>query len=282
MNIRTVLIILLAVVFGLAATFGVRSALRLSAGTVARPAGVPVVVAAADVPRYGTLTVAMLKILEVPKEMVPPGALTRIEDALDRSCTTFVGKGEMLLESKLTAKGVRGVAAGIPKGMRAVTIRTPDVATGVAGFALPGSRVDVLLTTRPEGGSDSTGGTTQVVLQSIEVLAVDQRVDATPDQKMDGDRLRSVTLLVTTEQGAKLQLGQSMGQLHLALRHPLDSTVGEAAVAHMRDFRTGKVERPPVAAAKVEQKAEPPRVKKPKPPPIRTVRGTAGSDVDFR
>src|SRR5262249_20490015 len=116
-----------------------------------------------------------------------------------------------------------GVAASIPKGMRACTIQTPNVATGVAGLLQPGYKVDVILTVSGQAANDGTGGaSTLTLLQNVEILAVDQRVEAPADPKIGSKELRSVTLLVTPEQAAKLDLGQTKGTLHLSLRNPED------------------------------------------------------------
>ena len=73
--------------------------------------------------------------------------MTKLEDALDRAVAIPMVMDEPVLDAKLSPKGSgRGLAALVPKGMPAVTIQTPSVASGVAGFILPGNRVDVLLT----------------------------------------------------------------------------------------------------------------------------------------
>src|SRR5205823_733571 len=152
---------------------------------------------------------------DYPKELVPASAVTRIEEVLERYVFIPLSKDDPVLDSKLLARGAgRGLAPLIPKGMRAFTIQTPNVATGVAGFILPGNKVDVLLTVNVEGGGSTrtppagrdgqrdraepalvdllqnvetwswawkaetrlTGSTT-TLLQNVEILAVDQRVD---------------------------------------------------------------------------------------------------------
>ena len=88
---------------------------------------------------------------------------------------------------------------------------------GVAGFILPGNRVDVLLSLGEISGTNETGGgSTITLLENIEILAVDQKMDAPSDNKVDTKDLRSVTLLVTPQQANRLDLGQNKGMLHLA------------------------------------------------------------------
>ena len=126
----------------------------------------------------------------------------------------------------------------IPSGMRAFTIRTPHVAAGVGGFILPGNRVDVLLTTSGSGPNDVTGGgATTTLLQNVEVLAVAQRLDAPEANKVDPKEVSSVTLLVTPDHAAKLDLGMNRGLLHLALRNPEDNEEAETRPATMSQLR---------------------------------------------
>jgi pilus assembly protein CpaB len=185
------------------------------------------------------ITSDFLKTRDVPRDLVPEGAITRLEDAVDRIAYGALVKEEQLLEAKLTPRGAgRGMAALIPPGMRAFTIQTPSVAAGVAGFILPGNRVDVLLTVSSQSPNDQTGGgTTTTLLQNVEILAVDQRVDAPADNKVDPKELRSVTLLVTPDHANKLDLGQNRGTLHLSLRNPEDHQPAVTRPTTLADLR---------------------------------------------
>jgi pilus assembly protein CpaB len=259
------LVVVLALVFGGSAAIGV-NALRNPSSEVPRPETVPVVVAAADAPRFATLTAAHIKTQDCPKELVPPGALIRKEDALDRVMLTQLVKGETILESKLAPRGSgRGMAPGITRGKRAFTIQTPTVASNVAGFILPGNKVDVLLT-----ANVASNDLVVPLVQNVEILAVDQRVDAPAENKVDLKELRSVTLLVTPEEATRLDLGQNKGTLHLALRNPEDDQ--RATVRRTTLIELGLVDPP----AKGAPAPEPP------PPPvrIRTLRGTQDGGVE--
>jgi pilus assembly protein CpaB len=232
-------IVALALVFGVAAAAGVNMLLSARAGQ--RAETVAVVVAAADMPRYTTVSADMLKTRDYPKGGVPDGAVLKSDDVIDRVVDTPLFQDEPVLEKKLSAKGAgRGMAAVIPPGMRAVTIQTPSVAAGVAGFILPGNKVDVLLTVKGMsiGTADPTGGgSTTTLLQHVEILAVDQRVEAPSANKIDTKELRSVTLLVTPDQAAKLDLGQNTGTLHLSLRNPQDKEPLNTRPATLADLR---------------------------------------------
>ncbi|HEV3262848.1 MAG TPA: Flp pilus assembly protein CpaB [Gemmataceae bacterium] len=233
MSTRTILIIILALIFGVSAAVGVNLFARQGATTADR---VSIVVAASDVSRGGTLTASQLKLVDCANDLVPPGALTSLEDAQDRLVLSPLVKDEPVIEGKLGAKNARGGLAGlIPPGMRAFTIQTPNIASGVAGFVLPGNKVDVLLTMN---GDDRTGGgITTTLLQNIEIMAVDHLLDAPSERKADGRNLQSVTLLVTPDQAAKLDLGQNRGSLHLSLRNPEDSVAANTRPATLNSLQ---------------------------------------------
>ena len=126
------------------------------------------------------------------------------------------------------------MAALVPNGLRAFTIHTPSVASGVGGFILPGNKVDVLLTMDGKRGSLTT-----TLLQNLEILAVDQRIDAPADNRIDPKQLHSVTLLVTPDQAAKLSLAQNKGSLHLALRNHKDDQLLRTSRARMAELDDG-------------------------------------------
>ena len=149
------------------------------------------------------------------------------------------------------------MGAVIPKGMRAFTINTPNVASNVTGFILPGSKVDVLLTVKTNNPGDGTGGTiTSTILQNMEILAVDQHVEATSSGKVDSKDLRSVTLLVTPQQAAKLDLGQNAGVIHLTLRNPEDKAEAAIQTSTLAELNLGKLVQAP-APMKVPERKEP-------------------------
>jgi pilus assembly protein CpaB len=279
-SIRSVLVVLLALVFGASAAVGV-SMLRNAPPPEAPPAPVvetvPVVVALVDVPRFTTLTPDILRTREFPKDLVPAGSASRIEDVTDRVALSGLVKDEPIIEGKLAMRGSgRGMAPGLPVGMRAFTILVPTASSGVAGFILPGNKVDVLMTMSGIGGpNDVTGGASTVtLLQSIEILAVDQQVDAPTGNKVDVNGLRSVTLLVTPLQAEKLDLAQNKGILHLSLKNPDDKDTVDAKRVTLADI--GLVPDLP----KVAGKDEPPPPPEPPPPTrIRTLRGSVGGHV---
>jgi pilus assembly protein CpaB len=269
------MVVVLALVLGGSAAVGINSLRVPEPGT--RPDTAAVLVAAADVPPFAILTADLIKTQDWPKDMIPAGALTKIEDALDRPVLNPMVKGETLLDSKLAPRGSsRGMAAKVPKGRRAFTIHTPNVEAGVAGFILPGNKVDVLLTLENQNDQDPNSSRTGILLQNVEILAIEQRVVAPAESKVDPKELKSVTLLVTPQEAARLTLGQSKGKLCLTLRNHSDTDNAVTQPVYVPQL-LGELprEQPKVEAKPVP---EPP----PAPPPllqIRTLRGNLEGTV---
>ena len=287
MSLRTILIGVFALVFGVTASIGVYAVSRARIGPPAMEM-VSIIVAKTNVPRGQSLSADALEQRRWPKESVPEGVLTDFSAALDRTVLVPLAQGEPLVESKLATKGAgRGLAAIIPPGMRALTIQTPNIATGVAGFILPGNKVDVLLTVSGSDLNDPTGGgSTITLLQNVEILAVDQRIEAPQENKMDPKELRSVTLLVTPADAARLELGGNKGTLHLALRNPGDKETPPVEPATLSGLSArvsglgavSLVEPPLGAELSAKAAAEKPKLAL----RLRTLRGIQSSSVEFQ
>lgn len=153
---------------------------------------------------------------------VPEGALQKKEDIVGRGVISPIVSSEPLVESRLAPKGGgAGLAALIPKGMRAVAIRVNEI-VGVAGFAVPGMRVDVLVSGSPPG-SAGLGGVTKTLLQYVEVLSAGQNFQKDAEGKPV--TVPVVNLLVTPEQAEMLSLASTQTTIQLVLRNPLDTAV---------------------------------------------------------
>jgi len=229
MNPRSIAVITLALICGTSAAFGV-SGLGGRRVVYREPETVPVVVASSPMARGQMVTAKMVALQAWPKSLTPPGAARSLDAVLNRAVLASILPGEPILDGKLASPDSgRGLAALVPPGMRAYTIQTSRIAANVAGFILPGNRVDVLLTLRSATNDLTGGGSSTTLLQAVEVLAVDQRLDAPAENRLDPKQLSSVTLLVTPDQATLLDLGQNMGVLTLSLRNPED-----VAEAHTR------------------------------------------------
>ena len=236
MSVRTMLIMVSALMCAGVAAVGVNQVLSGSGHTGSTK---EVMVAKLEIPRGTTLTKDMLETRSLPRSMAPEGAICLPDDAIGRTVLNHLVKGELLLDLKLAPKGTKGGIAGmIPPGMRAIAIQIPNVATGVGGFVLPGNKVDVLITMNDESRGDTQlGSSTLTLLENVEILAVDQRIDAPAENKVDAKEMRSVTLLVNPDQAARLNLAMNRGTLHLSLRNPTDQKTAEPKAAVMSDIR---------------------------------------------
>src|SRR5208282_3284011 len=172
---------------------------RMALGSRGPAAEKTLVVAAQPLSPGASITAGELKTIRVPVNLFPKGGYSRIEEVVGRPVISTIGADEPVVDSRLAARGSGfGVAPMIPPGMRAASVRVNDVA-GVAGFVLPGMRVDVLVTGRPPGGD---GDSTVTTLQNITVLSAGQTLQ--PDARGQAIQAPTVTLLATPEQAETL------------------------------------------------------------------------------
>jgi len=214
--------IVFAVVFGLLAVFVAQAWLNSQAEMRAKnleaqkkPIATHTIVVAAKPLRFGAELGSMsLREVPWPAEALPPGAFTRIADLTRdgrRVVLAPIETNEPILALKITGAGQRAtLSAVLQDGMKAVTIRVNDV-EGVAGFVLPGDRVDIVLTRQ----QDKAGAAADVVLQNVRVLAVDQLADERTEKP---SLAKAVTLEVEVAAAQKLALAATVGTLSLALR----------------------------------------------------------------
>jgi pilus assembly protein CpaB len=217
----------IAVVFGLLAVLVAQSWLNSQADMRARnleaqkkPVATRTIVVAAKPLRFGNELGSMsLREVSWPTEALPAGAFSKIADLTSgrHVVLTAIEANEPVLASKITGSGQRAtLSAVLGDGMKAVTIRVNDV-EGVAGFVLPGDRVDVVLTRQ----QDKNVAAADVVLQNVRVLAVDQIAD---DRTEKPSIAKAVTLEVEVMAAQKLALAATVGSLSLALRKAGEST----------------------------------------------------------
>jgi pilus assembly protein CpaB len=184
----------------------------------------PVVVAVADLQLGSELKKEDLQIMQFPAGKVPEGTFARPEEIVGRGLIVPLVKNEPILAAKLASKEAgSGLPPIIPEGMRAVSVRVNEV-VGVAGYVLPGNRVDVLATASPSDAHSDT--TTKVILSNVQVVTAGTRIER--DQEKDKPvQVSVVTLLVTPEQSERLALASTEGKIQLALRNPLDQGAPE-------------------------------------------------------
>ena len=153
---------------------------------------------------------------------IPDGALKTRQEVVGRGAIATVYQNEPFLQGRLAPKGAgAGLAATIPVGMRAVALRVNEV-VGLAGFVVPGMRVDVLMAGNAPSVEQARLGTLcRTILQNIEVLSAGQKLDKTNDGKPESAQV--VNLLVTPTQAEILNLAMSETKVQLVLRNPLDN-----------------------------------------------------------
>ena len=216
--------------------------------TASKPVATTRVVAAAkDIPLGAVLTTADLTTMTVAGAP-PKGAILKPEDAIGRGVITEISQGEPILDSHLAGLGSGGgLAPTIPQGMRACAVRVDEV-VGVAGFVIPGMRVDVLVSGNPPGAAGSEEGVeTQTILQNIQVLSAG--TDIQRDAEGKPQQVQVVNLLVTPEQAELLSLASNSLKIQLVLRNPLDTQVAKVPATAMRNLFASGVPPPSARAA---------------------------------
>ncbi len=189
--------------------------------TVAIPTR-PVVVAAADLDIGAELTREDIRIIDWPANAMPANALSDPKDVIGRGIVLPLIQNEPILPMKLASKEAgSGLPPAIPPGLRAVSVRVNEV-IGVAGYVLPGTRVDVVATVSPSG--QTTDMTSKVILTNVQVLAAGTKIERDTDRNKPMP-VSVVTLLVNPEEAERLTLASTEGKIQLALRNPLDKAM---------------------------------------------------------
>jgi pilus assembly protein CpaB len=225
-NSRSVAMLVMAVLAGLAA---VVLAAKWIQGQ-GQGGGGKIAVAMMDIQLGSRITPEMIQMVDWPSGSVPTGAFTDPKDLDGRVAKTTITRGEPTLEGKLAPIGSRGgLSAVVGEGKRAITVRVNDV-IGVAGFALPGNFVDIMVNTQEQASksNDKDRVISKIVLERILVLAVAQEAgrDETKPKVVN-----AVTLEVTPEQAEQIDLARSVGTLSLVLRNQVDPNMGKTVGA---------------------------------------------------
>jgi pilus assembly protein CpaB len=234
-----------------------------------------VIVAASDLDIGAELQADDIRVIDWPETAMPVGAFHEANEVVGRALVLPVIQNEPILPMKLAAKDSGGgLPPAIPQGMRAVSVRVNEV-IGVAGYVLPGTRVDVVVTLNPTDQHRDI--TSKVILTNVQVLAAGTKIDRETD-KNKPIAVSVVTLLVTPEESERLTLASTEGKIQLALRNPLDretpstrgirpgSLLGAAPITNVAE-RLPATRRAALAAA---PKPEPPALE---PATVEIIRG---------
>ena len=279
-NARTLIVIIIALVTASAASLGVYLAVRSIPTRTVQVAEMQMVVAARPLAMGTYVTPADLKLVAWPAANPIPGGFTSFENVVNRGLVAPVAQNEPLTEVKLAKVGAgAGLPPTIPEGMRAVSVRVNQI-VGVAGFVVPGTRVDVLVSLGLDGGDRLT----RVVVSNVQVLAAGTRYDQEKAQQEAKPIPTSVvTLLLTPEDAERITLASDEGKIMLTLRNPLDQapTVSPGA---RRASLLGAAPEPPVKKV-VQGRTVVRAAPKPAPPPrytVETIRAAKRSEETIR
>jgi pilus assembly protein CpaB len=284
MNKRLLSVLVFGIAVSAIASFVLYRFLSARMAVSAKPSTIPVVVAAKALPTGSLIKDGDVKVVDWSGS-APAGATSKIGDVDGRGVIAAIYEGEPVIDGRLAPKGAGGgMAATIPSGMRAVAVAVNDV-VGVAGFVVPGMRVDVLASGNGPT-SNGEGTQTRTVLQNIEVLSAGQNIQKDTEGKPVS--VQVVNLLVTPEQAETLSLASHETRIQLVLRNPLDKDLAKTpGTALARLF--GAEARP--AATHVVRKAvtstvppAPPVVDKPAPAPpivVEVIQGSTRKEMKF-
>lgn len=238
------------------------------------------VVARHELPLGSVLTADDVTVVEVPVEGYAQGGYENIEDVIDRSVTQAILANEAITTGRVTEKGAGfGLEAVIPEGYRAVAIAINQV-SGVSGFILPGSHVDVLLSATPMGAAERL---TTTVLENVTVLSTGHKQQ--PSATGQPENVPVVNMLLTPEDAELLTLATQEGRIQLVLRNPKDeeATAADRPVKKTEDLFSKMMiaKKPEPRAAAPRPRPAPPVVMEPPPPPpifqIEMIRGNKRS-----
>jgi pilus assembly protein CpaB len=256
---RTLIVVTTAIGLAGAASYGVYRAVQRIPVREVQVSHYSVVVARRALP-VGTLIVKEdVKLVAWPSSDKLPGGFENVDQVVNRGLVVSVLENEPLSESKLApAEAGAGLPPTIPAGMRAISVKVNEV-IGVAGFTVPGTRVDVLAMVRANGGDSMS----RIVVSNVMVLTSGTKFDQDEARK-DGKPIKTtvVTLAVMPADAERIALAATDGHIILALRNPLDQQSSPTAGVRMASLMAGSAPAPAPA-----RPAEPRKVVQPAPPP---------------
>jgi pilus assembly protein CpaB len=263
---RTFIVMAVATVTAGIASFGVYAAVKSIPVREVEVAHTFVAVAAHNLPTGARITEKDVKLVAWPAKSPVSGSFSELKPILDRGLVAAVGENEPFTETKLAPIGSgAGLPPSIPPGMRAMSVKVDEV-IGVAGFVVPGTRVDLVVTLRGTGQTEESMSRT--VASNVLVLTAGTKFDQ--EQAKDGKAQPStvVTLAVSPSDAERVALASSEGKISLALRNPLDVTPTETAGVRVTALRLGMGSAPPPEPVKVKPTAaRRPMAIVPQPPP---------------
>jgi pilus assembly protein CpaB len=267
-RIRLFAVFAIAIVAGGTFAFATYRYIQDRPATVAQMQTRPVVVAAANLDLAAELHREDMRVIDWPASSVPAGSFSNPQELIGRGLIQPVVQNAPILEGAMPPKEAgAGLPPVIPEGMRAVSVRVNDV-IGVAGYVLPGTRVDVVATISPTDQHPDM--TSKVILTNVQVLTAGTKIERdTEDHKPV--TVNVVTLIVDPQQAERLTLAGTEGKIQLALRNPLDKTAPQTpGIRPAALLGFAPPARPAVITRRVVVEAGP----RPDPPPtVEIIRG---------
>jgi pilus assembly protein CpaB len=263
--------LILAVGVGVLASLMALGWLKRQAATTppVQTRSLPVVVAKVEVGSAGLLTAAQLTTDVWHQQNLPKGSFNKVEEVVGRVAATSLAPGELITEAKLAPKGsLSGITALLGPNQRAMTVKV-DEASGVAGFLVPGDRVDVVVTVdKGEFGKDPVA---RVLFQNLKILGTGQKMEYRPGDKPQ--IVPTVTLEVSPEVGERLALAAQEGRISLVLRRPGDQQLVQTTGVDASELfgKPKKATREPDAVATAP----------PLNPTVEVIRGLERQPVNF-
>lgn len=239
MRPKSLVLLILALGCGLVASIGINQVManRRASGPSEAAETTPIFVALGEIGIGDPLTAEMLKLEEWPKEKVPAGALSKLEDVEGRRCKQKYYPGEPILEAKLLAPGEKGQSPTdlIPKGFRVVSIRV-DAVSSSSGMILPGDRVDMLVHVAENPSKGVREARTQTFLQNVKVFAVDDLFSRNDEATVSA---KTISLLVTPDQAELVMLAGQLGTVQLVMRSASDDSDDPTSGADVQELLSG-------------------------------------------
>jgi len=236
MRPKSLVLLALALGCGLVASIGISQVMDRNSAPQHKLETVPIYVALHNINLGDPIDGKMLSLQEWPKDKVPHGAISTLEELEGRRPRTAIIEGEPILEGKLLAVGqIADPIRAIKKGMRLKTIKV-DAEKSAAGLLGPGDRVDVQLFVRKDQRTGVETAKSKIILQNIRVFAVDQTVQRSPDGTEERGIAKTVSLMLTPEQASKLSLAEQIGEISLIPRNPDDEEAASVSEYTVEDL----------------------------------------------
>ena len=277
---RTLIVMLVAVATAALGSFGVyRAVLRMPVREV-EVASMQVVVAAQPLTMGTRLDPNQLRVVSWPSRNPVAGSFSDPKELVNRGVIVPIAENEPITMTKVASlEAGAGLPPVIPEGMRAISVRVNEV-VGVAGFVVPGTLVDVLVTARTGGGGAGDETMTRTVVSKVTVLTAGTKYDQEKSKGGEPIQTTVVTLAVVPDDAERIALAQNQGQITLALRNPLDVAPTDTKGVRMPALMSGRNPEPVIDRAKnrVIKVVAPPAPPPPQVYSVETIRAAKRSN----